>query len=80
MFDFLKKVPLFANLSEADLERLVVSEETISAGELLFSQGEIGNKAYVITSGEVEILKESGEQTILLATCGAGEEPVGPGK
>ncbi len=75
MFDFLKKVPLFADLPDEDLERLcaMVVEEHLPVGETLFTEGEIGDKAYVITSGEVDILKESGGQDVLLASRRAGE-------
>jgi len=75
MFDFLKKVPLFSNLPDDDLNRLceVVNEEFISSNEVLFTEGDLGDKAYVIMEGEVDILKESGEQTVLLATRKSGE-------
>ncbi len=75
MFDFLKKVPLFADLPDEDLDRLcaMVVEEHLPAGETLFTEGEIGDKAYVITSGEVDILKVSGGQDVLLASRRAGE-------
>ena len=75
MFNFLKKVPLFANLPDDDIDRLcaVVIEENIPEGEILFTEGTPGDKAYVIMMGEIEILKESGGQTILLATRKAGE-------
>ena len=47
MFDFLKKVPLFANLPDEDLDRLceLVTEEYLSADVVLFTEGEIGNKS-----------------------------------
>jgi len=75
MFDFLKKVPLFADLPDDDLDRLcaMVVEEHIAVDETLFVEGEIGDKAYVIMSGEVDILKESGGRTVLLASRRAGE-------
>jgi len=75
MFDFLKKVPLFADLPDDDLERLcaLVTEEQLSAEEALFTEGDIGDKAYVIISGEIEILKESGGRTVLLAQRREGE-------
>ncbi|MCK4801520.1 MAG: CoA-binding protein [Anaerolineales bacterium] len=75
MFDFLKKVPLFANLPDDDLDRLcaVVLEEYIPADEILFTEGNTGDKAYVIMEGEIDILKESGGQMVLLATRKAGE-------
>ena len=75
MFNFLKKVPLFANLPDDDLNRLcnVVVEEYLPANKILFTEGDMGDKAYVIMEGEVDILKESGERTVLLATRKAGE-------
>jgi len=75
MFEFLKKVPLFANLPDDDLDRLcaVVQEENIPADQILFTEGTPGDKAYVIMKGEIDILKESGGQIVLLATRKAGE-------
>jgi signal transduction histidine kinase len=74
-FDFLKKIPLFANLPDDELKRLcaVVVEESIPAGEILFTEGDIGDKAYVIMAGEIDILKESGGRTVWLATQKAGQ-------
>lgn len=75
MFDFLKKVPLFANLPDDDLDRLcaVATEEFLPADEIIFTEGEIGDKAYVIMTGEIDILKEFGGRTVLLATRQRGE-------
>jgi len=70
-----KKFPFFSNLPDDDLNRLceVVNEEFISSNEVLFTEGDLGDIAYVIMEGEVDILKESGDQTVLLATRKAGE-------
>jgi signal transduction histidine kinase/predicted CoA-binding protein len=75
VFNFLKKIPLFANLPDDDLDRLcaVATEAYLPADEILFTEGEIGDKAYVIMEGEVDILKESGGRTVLLATRQSGE-------
>jgi len=75
VFDFLKKVPLFADLSDNDLDRLcaVAVEEQIATNETLFTEGEIGDRAYVIMAGEVEILKESGGRMVYLATRRVGD-------
>ena len=75
MFDFLKKVPLFADLSNGDLDRLceVATEEILPAGKLLFTEGEIGDKTYVIMTGEIDIYKESGGRMVFLATRQAGD-------
>ena len=75
MIDFLKNVPMFADLPEDDMARLceLVTEELLPAGEMLFIEGKIGDKAYVIKSGDIEILKSSGGRTVLLAVRHAGD-------
>jgi signal transduction histidine kinase len=75
MFDFLKKVPLFSNLPDEDLERLcaVATEEYLSTGEVLFTEGKPGDKTFVIMAGEIDIFKESGGRMIFLATRETGD-------
>ena len=75
MYIFLRKVPLFADLSDADLKRLceMVEEETLPAGKLLFDEGAPGDRAYVIKEGELEIVKTSGGREVLLAVRRSGE-------
>jgi signal transduction histidine kinase len=75
MFDFLKKVPLFAELPDEDLERLCDSlvRLELKAGTELFAEGDDGDAAYLIEQGKLEILKSSGNRQILLAVRGAGE-------
>src|SRR5512140_2228144 len=75
MHDFLKMVSLFADLPDKDLEYLcqVSAEEHLEADKILFTEGDAGDKAYVIMSGEVEIFKESDGRQVLLATRHAGE-------
>ena len=75
MFDFLRKIPLFADLPDEDLKHLcrLVEEVRISAGEELFAEGSPGDRAYVIRSGELEILKRSGGREVLLAVRKGGE-------
>ncbi len=65
----LRDVPLFANLPAEDLERLCVGVEEIHlpAGELLFSEGEEGDRAFVVVDGQIEIVKASAGGEVLLA-------------
>jgi signal transduction histidine kinase len=72
---FLSQVPLFADLSEADLERLAQAAEElhIAAGEVLFDEGSPGQHAYVIAEGELEILKAAEGRQVLLAVRKAGD-------
>jgi len=72
---FLRNVPLFANLPDKDLEQLCqqVEEISLEAGELLFSEGSIGQNAYVIQQGQIEIFKTSDRKNIQIAVRQPGE-------
>jgi signal transduction histidine kinase/predicted CoA-binding protein len=74
-YEFLKKIPMFAELPEADLERLcqMVTEIRLPAGAELFSEGSPGDQAYVIKEGQIEIVKSSNGREVLLAVRQAGE-------
>ena len=75
MYDFLRKVPLFAELPEDDLRTLseTVAEVRISEGEELFAEGDPGDRAYVIQEGQIEILKQSSGRDVLLVVRETGE-------
>ncbi len=74
-YTFLRKVPLFADLPDSDLEKLCeqVYEIRLAQGELLFTEGSPGQNAYVIKEGQIEIFKGSNGQTIQLAVRAPGE-------
>jgi signal transduction histidine kinase/predicted CoA-binding protein len=73
--EILKAVPLFADLSEADLDRLceMLVQVSLDARETLFCEGDRGDRCYVIKEGEVEIYKASVGREILVAVRGPGE-------
>jgi signal transduction histidine kinase len=73
--DELRRVPLFADLTEEDLEQLYKMAKTISihAGELVFEEGIAGDALYVILDGELEITKRQGGQDVVLAVRRTGE-------
>ena len=75
MYDFLRKVPLFADLPEADLNRLceMVERVQLPAGAELFAEGSRGDRAYVIESGELEVIKNSSGRPVLLDLRRAGD-------
>ena len=56
----LERVPLFQGLPHADLEGIarLVQGRSVEAGELLFREGDAGDKFYIVFSGAIEILKE----------------------
>lgn len=71
----LRAVPLFAELTDEHLTQLAANSELISLdpGETLFREGDAGERAYVITAGGLEILKQTGEREMLLAVRQPGE-------
>src|SRR5215212_5069953 len=75
MLNELRQVPLFADLSEEDLEQLHRMAETASvpAGESVLQEGSPGESLYVVLDGELEVTKRQGGQDILLAVYGRGQ-------
>jgi signal transduction histidine kinase len=75
MLDELRKIPLFADLSEEDLKRLYQMAETISvpAGQLVLQEGDQGDSLFVVLSGELEVTKRQGSQDVLLALYEPGQ-------
>jgi len=73
--EFVRRLPLFAGLSETDLDWLVQQAEnaSLSAGSVLMEEGSPGGSLYVVLEGEFEITKRSGQQDVVLAVRGAGE-------
>jgi len=55
----LKKIPLFANLSAPDLEKVaaIASSKAFKANERIFAEGEIGTEMFLIAQGKVRISK-----------------------
>lgn len=72
----LKRVPYFAGLAEAELERVAARmvERAFNTGEVIFLEGQPCEGAYVVAFGQVRIYKispEGREQVLLVA--GPGE-------
>ena len=71
----LRSIELFGGLNDADLARLAsnTTEIEIAPGDELFCEGDVGDDAYIIASGEVEILKRRGDTNTRIAVSGAGD-------
>ncbi len=70
----LRTVPLFSGLPTEDLERLSVGIEEVHlpAGALLFSEGDRGDRAFVVLEGQIEIVKATVGGEVLLAVQSEG--------
>lgn len=71
----LRKSPLFEGLSDDELQQLMDMAEPVSlrAGDILIKQGELGDVAYVVISGEFEIQKQTGQSLIKIDVRNPGD-------
>ena len=74
--DALRKVAIFKDLDDGELERVaeVCRTAEFSSGERIFSEGESGNRLYLILEGEVRISRVvpgSGEEALAVLKSGA---------
>ena len=75
MLDELRQVPLLADLSEEDLERLYEMAETVSvpAGQFVLREGEAGDSLYIVLEGKLEVTKRRGGQEVVLSSYEPGQ-------
>lgn len=68
--DILRKIPLFANIDPAKLKLMAFASErlTFKPGQPLFKQGDLGDAAYIIVAGKADVMLESAEGSLKLAT------------
>lgn len=72
---FLKRVPLFQDLSGEDLERIALLLKPLSLprGATVFQQGDPGDALYVVTSGQVRLLTERQGRQVVTGFLGRGD-------
>ena len=70
--DLLRRVPLFAQIEPAKLKLLAFTSErmTFQPDQSFFRQGDSGDAAYVLISGEAQVLSETSDGEIPVATIG----------
>lgn len=73
--DFVRQVPLFADLTAKEIGELVRSSQLLfaRAGERIIEEGAPGNSMFIVLDGELEVTKREGDRDILLATRRPGE-------
>ncbi len=71
----LRKSPLFQGLSDDELGQLMDMAQPVSlrAGDILIKQGDVGDSAYVIMTGEFEIQKQTGQSLIKIDVRNQGD-------
>lgn len=76
---FLRRVPLFVNLSPADLKNVAEAarEHVFSHGALIADQGEPGDEMHVIVAGSIRVLVQGGGNQLVDVALRAEGECVG---
>ena len=74
--ELLRKVAIFQDLDDGELARVaeVCREQTFTIGEVIFREGEAGNRLYLLVEGEVRISRNvpgSGEEALAVLKPGA---------
>ena len=64
--EFLRRLPLFAGLTEPDLERLAAEAQTLTLppNTPVIEEGEIGDALYVLLDGELQISKRAASHDV----------------
>ncbi len=75
MIELLKKISLFENLSEPELEKIlrICVKQTFPKDSVIFKEGDIGDRCYLITGGAVRISKfipNIGEEALTVLRMG----------
>ena len=73
--EMLRSIPMFSTMDAARLKLLSFTSERVSymAGEEFIKQGEVGESAFVIMSGEVEVIIETTDGPLTVGTIGANQ-------
>jgi CRP-like cAMP-binding protein len=74
-YELLRRIPIFAEIEPAKLKLLAFMSERVGfdPGKPLMRQGDPGDAAYLIIDGHADVLAETPDGPVLLATLGANE-------
>ena len=74
-YELLRRVPFFAEIEPAKLKLLAFMSERVGfdPGRMLFRQGDPGDAAYLIIEGKAEIIVNTPEGPVTIATLGAND-------
>ena len=73
--EVLRNIPLFAKIDPAKLKLLAFTSERLEymSGDELFRQGDAGDAAYIILEGEADVLVDTPQGAVKVATLGRNE-------
>ena len=74
-FELLRRVPIFSEIEPARLKLLAFMSERVGfdAGKRLMQQGDPADAAYLIIDGHAEVILETPNGPLIVATVGADE-------
>jgi CRP-like cAMP-binding protein len=69
----LRKIPLFAGLSPAELQRLagIAEERSYVGGDVIAAEGELGDELHIVLAGSVHVVRD--ESGRVIARRGPGD-------
>src|SRR5918994_4226164 len=73
--EVLRNIPLFAKVEPAKLKLLAFTSERLEymSGDELFRQGDYGDAAYIILEGEADVLVDTPQGAVKVATLGKND-------
>ena len=73
--EVLRSIPLFSKIEPAKLKLLAFTSERVEfmEGDELFHQGAVGDAAYIVLGGEADILVDSPNGAVKVATLGRND-------
>jgi CRP-like cAMP-binding protein len=74
-FEVLRRVPMFAEIEHAKLKFLAFMCERVGfdAGNRFMQQGDLADAAYLILDGHAEVILETPDGPVIVATLGVNE-------
>ena len=71
----LRQIPIFAEIEPAKLKLLALMSERVAfdPGKLLMRQGDLAGAAYLIVDGHAEVILETPDGPVIVATLGANK-------
>ncbi len=73
--DFMKNITLFKKLSDRQLNLVsaLLIEDNFSTNSIIIKEGELGRYLFIIKKGKVKIVKNFGEDELILTELGEGD-------
>jgi CRP/FNR family transcriptional regulator, cyclic AMP receptor protein len=73
--EVLRNIPMFAKVEPAKLKLLAFTSERLEymSGDELFRQGDYGDAAYIILEGEADVLVDTPQGVVKVATLGKND-------